>query len=138
MKRIIFTLIALCAIYPIHAVNKKSEPVIPQKAITVAKLAASSYLFYLSSLCVYNAYKVNKNHLSSTEFLYWFYNGWVSIKALMANPHGPSATISFPHLPLMAASGGIMALSGVYIKDKLHELWTPNATKEPNDQSKAL
>ncbi len=126
MKKILFILLSLCMPFSMHSNNQKPKKILSEKVITAAKLTAAAGLLFLSSRCVYNACRINENTTSFPHILTCFYHGWVAIKDLMANPVGPDVTTIRPHLPLIAASGAIVALSGMYLKNKIQEL-LPNS-----------
>lgn len=127
MKKILLIVLATCVPFSIHSNEQKPAKPLSKKIITGAKLTTAAGLLFLSSRCVYNAYLVNEQRPTSfPHILTCFYHGWVAIRDLMANPVGPDVTTIRPHLPLIAASGAIMALSGMYLKDKIQEL-LPNS-----------
>lgn len=131
MKKALFIVLTICIPFSMYSKDQKTEKDLSEKVITGAQLTAGAALFFLSSRCVYNAYLINENPTSFPRILTCFYHGWVAIRDLMANPVGPDVTTIRPHLPLIAASGAIMALSGMYLKNKIQELLpNSNSTEE--------
>ncbi len=126
MKKILFIVLATSVPFSIHSNEQKPAKPLSEKIITGAKLTAAAGLLFLSSRCVYNAYLINESPTSFPHILKCFYHGWVAFKMMLANPYGPHQSITVPHLPLIAASGAIMALSGMYLKNKIQEL-LPNS-----------
>lgn len=121
-------------LFSLHPNEQKPAKPLSEKIITGAKLTAAASLLFLSSRCVYNACSINEGPTSFPHILSCFYHGWVAFKAMLANPYGPHDSITIPHLPLIAASGAIMALSGIYLKDKIQEL-LPTSNSQPQEES---
>lgn len=122
MKKALFIVLTICIPFSMYSKDQKTEKDLSEKVITGAQLTAGAALFFLSSRCVYNAYLINENPTSFPRILTCFYHGWVAFKEMLAIADGPHVSITVPHLPLIATSGAIMALSGVYLKNKIQEL----------------
>ncbi len=87
----------------------------PFPYVTIGKLVVSSVVFGLACRCIFNAFKHNQDS-DYSDIFYRFYKGYIT-KYLA---FGDSQQI--PHLPLVAASGAALVLSGQSAINAIQEL----------------